>query len=76
MKGSEKQISWANKIKQEVTVMFQQFHSDGTLSDDDVKYYEKLMLVDSAKFWIDEPGSIRDDFEWLYKRAVKKGYAK
>jgi len=98
MQGSEKQIAWANKIKEKVEDIFLKIEVDYNFACSTLSYkkepkrkidvdsiflatksaYEAILKIDSAAWWIDEMKdfNILDDFEYKYKRAVKKGFAK
>jgi hypothetical protein len=77
MIGTEKQIAWANDIKSKMTKWFEIFSSDKTITTHEVNFYNEIMKIESAEFWIDaKAGTMEGNFEWVYDRAKNKGLLK
>lgn len=92
MKGSEKQIAWANELRLHMI----RFHTECNESDEKLRemdpnffsegeekarkigmeFYNKIIDIDDAKFWITCKAGCPDNPEWMYNHGIRKGVIK
>jgi hypothetical protein len=75
MNGSEKQIQWANEIKDKL-ITYNDTLQKIEFDENEQSYFEKLIKIEDASFWIREKGNIYlgQSWEWLYKLAIRRGF--
>lgn len=76
MQGSEKQIAWAEKIKNDFNDTYKKLDEYKANTIEDNLYYNKLMDIKEAKVWIEmkERHLIQIDLnpKWIYDHLLRK----
>jgi hypothetical protein len=78
MRGSQKQIKWANEIKESVLNSFNTLKYEWkNTSEEDEKYFNLIKDIDEAEFWIEiRVNATYGDFKWMYEKGLRRNFIK